>query len=115
MATLNNKSKNKLLIRDLRIADSTWSRMKGLLGTKTLPSDQGLWIHRCNSIHTFFMAYAIDCIFVNKKMKVVSLVPNVVPYRMLIPRWGADSVVELAAGELQKMDLNLGDELYVGN
>jgi uncharacterized membrane protein (UPF0127 family) len=113
--TLRNKKTDKQLLAELRIASGMWTRMKGLLGTKSLPLSQGLWIYDCKSIHTFFMNYAIDCIFLDKKMKVVSLIPDVVPGRLVWPQRGADSVVEIAAGQLPHMEIQIGDELYVGN
>jgi uncharacterized membrane protein (UPF0127 family) len=115
METLQSKSRNQELVKNLRVASQMWSRMKGLLGTQELPEGQALWIHQCNSIHTFFMNYTIDCVFLDKKMKVVSLVENVVPWRMVMPKWGADSVVELPAGQIAKLKIQIGEELYVGN
>jgi uncharacterized protein len=112
---LRNKQKDQPVLSELFVASNMWTRMKGLLGTKSLPDGQGLWIHDCNSIHTFFMHYAIDCIFLDKKMKVVSLVPEVKPGRLVWPQRGADSVVEIAAGQLPRLNLQIGDELYVGN
>ncbi len=113
MAQLMNSEK-AVLISDLKVADQFWSRTKGLLGTKDLSPEQGLWIHRCNSIHTFFMNYSIDCVFVDKNLVIKSLVKDVKPGRMLWPIWGADSVVELKSGQIEKLGFKMGDQLYVG-
>lgn len=115
MATLMSKSRNQKVLHELRTAASLWSRTRGLLGTPSLPTGHGLWILRCNSIHTFFMNYPIDCIFLDRHMKVVALDENVKPGRLLWPRWGADSVVEIAGGQLSTLSLQLGEELYVGD
>jgi uncharacterized membrane protein (UPF0127 family) len=112
MAQLMN-SKNQILASDLRIADRMWSRMRGLLGTESLQSQEALWIHRCNSIHTFFMKYAIDCVFLDQDLKIKALVAEVKPGRMLFPIWGAQSVVEMKSGQIKNLDLNLGEQLYV--
>lgn len=109
------KLKEQVLISRLEIADSFFSRAKGLLGTQALPTEQGLWIYHCNSIHTFFMKYAIDCVFVNKNMVVKKIYLNVKPWRMTWPAWGSDSVIEVAGGEVSKWNLKVGDQLYVGN
>jgi uncharacterized membrane protein (UPF0127 family) len=105
---------DKILLSDLQIADTLWPRMKGLLGTRALAEEQGLWIHQCNSIHTFFMNYAIDCVFVDRTMKVKALKKNVLPHRLLMPIWGADSVIEMKAGQIERLGLNQGDLLHVG-
>lgn len=106
--------KEKVLLNDLQIAESMWDRMKGLLGTKDLSIEQGMWIHDCRSIHTFFMSYAIDCVFVDRDLKVKALKRNVVPGRMTIPVLGADSVIEMKAGQIDRLGLQQGDSLHVG-
>lgn len=113
MATLMNADK-KVLLSDLQIANTMWTRGKGLLGTKELASSKGLWLNPGNSIHTFFMNYAIDCIFVDAGLKIKALVPNVGPGKMVWPIWGAKSVIEVQAGMIEKMNLKVGDELHVG-
>ena len=112
---MNHTQGNKILIDDLRVASNMMSRMKGLLGTKDLGPSQGLWIHRCNSIHTFFMSYAIDCIFVDQNLTVQALVKNVKPGRMVLPIWKSKSVIELKTGQIEKLGLALGDQLHVGH
>mgnify|MGYP001236494001 CR=1 FL=1 len=115
MARLFNQTQNKELLSGLKVADSAWLRLKGLLGTRELASDEALWIHACNSIHTFFMNYPIDCVFLDSKMRVRSLVPDVVPNRVVWPQWGATSVVELKSGRIRDLGLQVGDQLNVGS
>lgn len=114
MAKLLRRSSNEVLLGDLQIAKSTFARMKGLLGTSALNESQGLWIHRCNSIHTFFMKYPIDCVFLDRQMVVRSVIADVAPGRMVWPQWRAVSVVEMRAGRAKELGLKLGDELNVG-
>lgn len=106
---------NQVLVPRLKEARTSYDRTVGLLGLKELPSDQGLWIHRCNSIHTFFMKFSIDCVFMNKNFEVVSVVTDVQPWRLVFPRWGASSVVELAAGVAKPWNLEKGEKLHVGS
>lgn len=113
MAQLMNAQK-QILIPDLRIADRMWSRMRGLLGTRDLPAQEGLWIHACNSIHTFFMSYAIDCVFVDADLKIKALKKDVKPGRLVMPIWSAQSVFELRSGQIEKLGLSVGDQLHVG-
>ncbi|MGZ5279633.1 MAG: DUF192 domain-containing protein [Pseudobdellovibrionaceae bacterium] len=113
MATLMNADQ-KILLSDLIVADTMWSRGKGLLGTKDLASNKGIWLKPGNSIHTFFMNYAIDCIFVDSKLQVKALIPNVQPGKMIWPIWSAKSVIEVKAGVLSQLNLQVGDQLHVG-
>lgn len=106
--------KEHILIPELEIADNFWSRGKGLLGRDGLSSEGGLWIPRCSSIHTFFMKFAIDCVFVDKKLKVKAVFKNVKPGRLILPVWGASSVFELPAHRSEELKIQVGDELYVG-
>jgi hypothetical protein len=113
MAKLMNAQK-QVIISDLQIANTMWTRGKGLLGTKDLASDKGMWLNPGNSIHTFFMSYAIDCVFVDAEMRIKALKPNVVPGKMIWPIWGAKSVIEVKAGMIEKLNLKIGDQLHVG-
>ncbi len=111
---LENRTKNITISSQLEIADGFWSRGIGLMGRKSLLDQQGLWIHRCNSIHTCFMNFAIDCIFVDRTLKVKSLKREVRPWRLVLPVWSASSVFELPAGTISRLGIQEGDELYVG-
>lgn len=113
MAKLMNSQK-QVLLSDLRIANQPLARMKGLLGTSEISSDSGLWLDPGNSIHTFFMKYSIDCVFLNSKMQVRKLVKDVQPGKLIFPVWGARSVIELKSGSIEKLGLHIGDQLYVG-
>lgn len=113
MKKLFNQSKTQLILEKLFVADKFWNRTQGLLGRNDLAPNEGLWLLRCNSIHTFFMKFAIDCIFVDRKMKVVGLKSNVRPWRLLLPLWRAAHVIELAAGTIKKFGIEIGDQLNV--
>ena len=68
MAELWNKTQNKMIVSQLVTASRLIDRGIGLLKYKKLEDLQGLWIHQCNSIHTFFMRFTIDCVFVDKNL-----------------------------------------------
>lgn len=114
MNWLESKTNNQRLIPNLEVADGFRSRGKGLLGRSKLNEDAGMWIHRCNSIHTFFMKFSIDCVFVDKKLKVKAIYTDVKPWRLILPVWGASSVFEMASGSVARMHICVGDQLYVG-
>ena len=114
MTALLNKTTNQELIANLEVAKTFWSRGKGLLGRSSLAEEQALWIHQCNSIHTCFMKFAIDCVFVDKNLKVKAIYRDVKPWRLVLPIWGASSVIEMASGTSSKLKISVGDQLYVG-
>ena len=105
----------ELLIEQLEIADTFFKRGWGLLGHKTLASNQAMWIKIGNNAHTFFMKFAIDCIFVDSKMEIKMIVPNVTPFRFVGPYWKSTSFIETAAGFAESKKLKVGDHLYVVN
>ena len=113
MKKLWNKTQNTLLIPELKVATSFADRGIGLLKRDSLLESEGLWIHRCNSIHTFFMRFPIDCVFVNKDLVVDDLVENVSPWRLVLPRWHSRSVIELKSGSINKFKIKKGDQLDV--
>lgn len=111
---------NAVLASKLGTADTLVTRTKGLLGRSSLPAGEGLWIKRCNSIHTFFMRFAIDAVFVDSDLKVVSMYQDLKPWRITWLHFSASSVFELPAGTLtgtidggSAIDLKVGDQLSI--
>ncbi len=102
-----------VLIPRLEVADSMRSRNKGLLGRNSLPADQALWILQCSSVHTFFMRFKIDLVFLNAKMEVTRTVSKVPPGRLVWNMFRAASVIELSEGFLDKHPIRVGDKLHV--
>jgi len=87
--------------------------MKGLLGKKELPQGEALWIKPCFSVHTFFMKFPIDVIFLNKKTQVIAAVRNLKPNRMtrLYPQ--SFSVLELPTGMIAASNTAIGDTIDI--
>ena len=110
---LMNQTKNFLILSELDIAQNFSSRAIGLLGKKNLSAETGLWIKKCNSIHTFFMKFAIDCIFVDQSLKVKALYKNIKPWKLIWPIWSANSVFEVSVGTIERMNIEIGDQLHV--
>jgi uncharacterized membrane protein (UPF0127 family) len=93
----------------VEVLDGTLERMKGLLGRASLPDGAAVLIRRCSSVHTFFMQFSIDLVFLDATGVVVRVVPAVRPFRMA---WGgarARSVVEARAGAIAERGLACGD------
>jgi uncharacterized protein len=101
-------SGGKELATDVTVAASFTSRLRGLLGRASLPAGQGLLIKPCKGIHTFFMKFPIDVVFLDRGNRVVALHPSLPPNRMTRIYLKAASVLELPAGTLGS-DAAVGD------
>src|SRR5262249_34802601 len=84
------------------VASTYWSRLMGLMGRTGMQTGSGLLIEPCNSIHTFFMRFAIDAVYLDRDQarnyKVVSIRRNMKPWRADLPVAGARAVLELPGG-----------------
>ena len=109
--SLYNNTKRVVLAEKLLIADRFWSRMIGLLGRKELPGREALLIVPCNSIHTMFMRYPIDVLFINRDFFVLKTLENFRPWRIYYCRNKVFQVVELKAGTIAKTGTAVGDKL----
>ena len=92
------------------VADTAATRNKGLLGRAALPPGGGLWIVPCESVHTFFMKFPLDLIYLDRKKKVKKIRGNVGPWR-LSACLSAHSILELPAGTLESTLTQRGDRL----
>lgn len=82
-----------------QVARTFVQRAKGLIGRRALAPGEGLLILRCNAIHTCFMRFAIDAVFLDRADRVVRVVRNIRPWRLFVfGGWRAVKVLELAAG-----------------
>lgn len=115
MESLYNKTQNLKLSSQVFIAKTLYSRTKGLLGKSKLEDKEILWILSCNSIHTFFMQFAIDCVFLDKNLLVCAIRSHIPPWRILLPIIKARSVLEMKAGKAKELNIQLGDQMYVGH
>ena len=95
------------------VADTPLARLRGLLGRSRLEQGEGILLRRASSIHTFFMRFAIDAVFVGADEEVLKVVEALPPWRAAGCR-GAKAVVELAAGECARLGIRVGDRLTFG-
>jgi uncharacterized membrane protein (UPF0127 family) len=92
------------------VADSPVSRMRGLLGRSELRPGEGLLLRPASAIHTWFMRFPIDAVFLDRDWRVVGISDDVRPWRARSRR-GAKAVLELPAGESARKQLAVGDLL----
>jgi uncharacterized membrane protein (UPF0127 family) len=91
----------------LSVADTAASRMKGLLGRRSLGAGEGLLLRPAGSIHTAFMQFPIDAVFLDADLQVLRVEANLQPWRIAAQR-RARSVVELPAGTAEDAGLAVG-------
>jgi uncharacterized membrane protein (UPF0127 family) len=108
-----NKSKETFLSFRVRVADSFLSRMIGLLGKRSLKPDGGVWIAPANSIHTVGMLFSFDLVMIDKDFRVVNVKEMVRPFRIVLPKLRAESVLELPAHTELRSRSEIGDQLTI--
>src|SRR5450755_3218702 len=108
--TVVNLTRESVVCEQATIADQPLTRMRGLLGRRALPSGEGLLLRPAPSIHTAFMRFPIDVVFLDGDLRVVKLVPRLNPWRTVSAR-SAKSVLELTSGECARRELGLADRL----
>lgn len=102
-----------VLAEQLAVADTHWTRLRGLLGTRGLPQGEGLWIRPCRQVHMFGMRYAIDVVFLDDAARVVGLTAELAPWRVSPLVRAAASVLELPAGTIARTGLHEGQAVTI--
>ena len=101
MPKLINASNNATILEQLETASTFWQRFKGLQLRRALPTDTGLMITPCSSLHTCFMRFAIDVVMLDKELNVLGVRENVKPWRMVLCAKQTTSVIETTHGSRQ--------------
>jgi len=104
-----NSTRGKILADTLDIADTFVKSLLGLMGKSSLKEGQALWINPCQSIHTFWMRFPIDVMFLDKEGLVVHLIACMKPFRVSKHVLKARSVLELPACTISDSSTQLGD------
>ena len=94
------------------LADTPWTRLRGLLGRHGLGADEGLLLRPAGSVHMLFMRFPIDVVFLDGEDTVVKIVPGLRPWRFAAAR-RAKRTLELAAGAAARARLAPGDRLVL--
>lgn len=108
--TVMNVVRGTVLATRLERADTSKQRRKGLLGRLQLDRGEGLWIVPCESVHTFFMRFAIDLVYLDRNRRVRKLRSAVKPWRVSACL-SAHAVLELPAGTIEETQTQCGDTL----
>lgn len=106
-----NNSKGTTIATDVSFADTPIKRMKGLLGRKVFATGEALVIKPCSAVHTYFMRFPIDLLFVDKDNKVIQTVPSLGSFRLTKIYFKANLVIELPSGTIKDSLTAIGDTL----
>jgi uncharacterized membrane protein (UPF0127 family) len=105
-----NLTRQTILADRAKVADDAATRNKGLLGRNGLDPGEGLWITPCEAVHTFFMRFAIDLVYVDRHKQVRKVRSHVTPWQMSACL-SAHSIVELPSGTVHATQTKPGDRL----
>ena len=108
---IRKKEDSKILAQKAGLANNFFSRLKGLLGTKGLPQDEGMILDPCKSVHTFFMHYDLDVIFIDESNTIIGCEASLKPNRFSSYYGKARKAIELPAGTIEERKVRLGQKL----
>lgn len=106
---IRNLTRNTILAEKVVFARDFKSRLVGLIGRHSLNTMTAMVFPRCSAIHTFFMRFAIDVLFIDDKNKVVGKIENMLPYRISPLFFRAKTCIEIPAGTLKRTLTQISD------
>jgi|SRR5579859_1473491 len=110
-----NRTREAYLATSLALADTHWTRLRGLLGLKAddFRNGSGLWIVPCHGVHTLGMGFPIDVVYLDGAMKVIHIQSNLRPWRFAPVRRQATSVLELPSQITAQTGTQIGDTIEI--
>jgi uncharacterized membrane protein (UPF0127 family) len=109
---LVNERTGSVVASDLELASDSRARNRGLLGRSGIADGSVMIIAPCNAIHTFFMRFTIDLVFVDRQGRVLKLCRTVRPWRVRVAL-SAFAALELAGGSIDRLKVASGDRLSI--
>jgi uncharacterized protein len=114
MTRVLNQTRGNVVCERTEVASNPFTRMRGLLGRAGLDQGSGMLFRGESSIHSAFMRFEFDAIFMDRDLRVVKVAERIKPWRALGAR-GAGSVLELAGGEISRLGIAVGDQLALAD
>jgi uncharacterized membrane protein (UPF0127 family) len=111
MFSVRNADRGTMLATNAKLASSYWARFWGLMLKKGVPDGGGILLTKSNSIHSFFMRFRFDAIFLDKDDRVVKIVPAMRQWWVAFGGKGAKDTLELPAGVAARTNTQPGDQL----
>jgi uncharacterized protein len=109
--SVRNTDRGTTLATQARLASSYWARFFGLMGRKGVDDGSGLLLTKSASIHSFFMRFRFDAIFIDRDNRVTKVVPAMRQWWIAFGGRGAKDVIELPAGVAERTGTQPGDAL----
>ncbi|NPV52379.1 MAG: DUF192 domain-containing protein [Firmicutes bacterium] len=111
--TITNITKGTILVEKTLISSTFVGRLVGLLGRASLPVGEGIVLIPCRCVHTFFMRFPIDILFLDRSFRVIWLAEGVKPFRITPVVHEACCVAELPSGTIRDTKTEKGDRLNI--
>jgi uncharacterized membrane protein (UPF0127 family) len=108
-----NVSRQAFINLGVRVADTPWARLRGLLGRVRLRSDEGVWVVPSRGIHTIGLLFSIDVIYLDAEFRVVRLIEGLRPLRIAPLRFDSASVLEVPARTIEASGTKIGDVILI--
>ncbi len=110
-----NQTRQAYLATALSVANTHWTRLRGLLGLKSsdFRNGTGLWIVPCHGVHTLGMGFPIDVVYLDRAMRVIYIQSELLPWRFAAIRTQAASVLELPCRTAAETGTVVGDKIEI--
>jgi uncharacterized membrane protein (UPF0127 family) len=109
-----NQTRGNVVCERTEVAGNPFTRMRGLLGRAGLDQGAGMLFRGESSIHSAFMRFEFDAIFMDRDLRVVKVAERIKPWRALGAK-GSANILELAGGEISRLGIAVGDQLAVSD
>lgn len=113
MVQVENQSRNTIVLSHGKMANTRWTRLRGLIGVRDLPEGHGIVIEPCRGVHCMFMSIPIDVIYVDKNHCVIGLDPAMKPWSIGKIYRNSRYVVEAPVGTIARTQTQIGDQLKI--
>jgi uncharacterized membrane protein (UPF0127 family) len=113
IVSVEDQSRQTQIGARIRVADTSLTRLIGLLSRSSLEDDEGLWIRPSSGVHTLGMRFAIDVVGLDPELRVVRLWAHLKPFRVTAVNFRITSVLELRAGRIAACDVQVGDLIQI--
>jgi uncharacterized membrane protein (UPF0127 family) len=110
-----NRTRQRCLATTLAVADTHWTRLRGLvgLGSENFRNGEALWIVPCRGVHTLGMGFPIDALYLDDSMTVIHIASELRPWRFAPIRTRAASVLELPCRTAVETGTKIGDKIEI--
>lgn len=108
-----NKTRECFLSLGVTVADTTLTRLRGLIGRFNVRSDEGVWIVPSSGVHTIGVMIPLDLIYLDRSYRVIHVMEHFPTFRIAPIRADSDSVLELPTHTIYSSQTQVGDRLLI--